>query len=161
MAWAICRHSDAHPCVASLGSNWPNSQIPECICSIPHNAPFRTEMYTFLFWMEYCGIWNRCILGFVKLAYCINSKMDYPDWICMYFKEITHARNSFHKMYWVLEYKPSLQTQQICGQHVERETYQISYARLCFCWFRCREELAMVFGKRLRSITKRLWCLKK
>ena len=28
--------------------NWPNSQIPECTCSISHNAPFRTEMCTFL-----------------------------------------------------------------------------------------------------------------
>ena len=33
---------------------------------LSHNAPFRTEMYTFLFWMAHCGIWNRCIVGFVK-----------------------------------------------------------------------------------------------
>ena len=33
--------------------NWPNSQIPQCTCSISHNAPFRTEMCTFLFWMVY------------------------------------------------------------------------------------------------------------
>ena len=45
--------------------NWSNSQIPECTCSISHNAPFRT----FLFIMEHCGIWNRCILRFVKLVY--------------------------------------------------------------------------------------------
>ena len=38
--------------------NWPNSQIPECSWSISHNAPFRTEMCTFLFWMEHYGIWN-------------------------------------------------------------------------------------------------------
>ena len=49
--------------------NWPNSQISECSCSISHNAPFRTEMCTFLFWMKHCGIWNRCILGFLKLIY--------------------------------------------------------------------------------------------
>ena len=42
------------------------SQIPECTCSISQNAPFRTEMCTFLFWMEHSGIWNRCILGFVN-----------------------------------------------------------------------------------------------
>ena len=53
--------------------NWPNSQIPECTCSISHNAPFRTEMCTFLFWMEHCGIWNRCILGFVKLVYFTHN----------------------------------------------------------------------------------------
>ena len=44
--------------------------MPGCTCSIPHNAPFRTEMCTFLFWMEHCGIRNTCILGFVKLVYC-------------------------------------------------------------------------------------------
>ena len=47
------------------GYNWSNSPIPECTCSISHNAPFRTEMCTFLFWMEHCMIWNKCILGFV------------------------------------------------------------------------------------------------
>ena len=49
--------------------NWPYSQIPECTCSISCNAPFWTEMCTFLFWMEHCGIWNKCILEFVKLVY--------------------------------------------------------------------------------------------
>ena len=43
----------------------PISQIPECTSSISHNAPFRTEMCTFLFWMKHCGIWNWCIQGFV------------------------------------------------------------------------------------------------
>ena len=52
-----------------ININWPNSQIPECTCSISHNAPFRTEMCTFLFWMVYCGICNRCILGYVRLLY--------------------------------------------------------------------------------------------
>ena len=46
--------------------NRPISQIPECTCCISHNASFRTEMHTFLFWMERCGIWNRCILRFVN-----------------------------------------------------------------------------------------------
>ena len=44
----------------------PISQIPQCTCSISHNAPFRTEMCTFLFWMVHCGIWDRCIVGFVN-----------------------------------------------------------------------------------------------
>ena len=54
--------------------NWPNSQFPECTCSISQNAPFRTEMGTFLFWMEHSGTWNRCILRFVKLVY---SRVSY------------------------------------------------------------------------------------
>ena len=53
--------------------NWSHSQILECTCSIPHNTPFRTEMCTFLFWMEHCGIWYRCILGFVELVYYVLS----------------------------------------------------------------------------------------
>ena len=56
--------------VSPWWSNWPSSQIPDCTCSISLNAPFRTEMYTFLFGMELCGIWNRCIVGFVKLVCC-------------------------------------------------------------------------------------------
>ena len=47
--------------------NWPNSQIQKRTCSISHKVPFRTEMCTFLFWMEHCGICNRCILGLFKL----------------------------------------------------------------------------------------------
>ena len=45
----------------------PISQITPCNCPISHNKPFRTEMCTFLFWMVYCEIWDRCIMGFVNL----------------------------------------------------------------------------------------------
>ena len=44
------------------------SQFPHCAYSISHNAPFRTEICTFLFWMVHCRIWNRCIVGFVNLG---------------------------------------------------------------------------------------------
>ena len=69
--------------IKSRLSNWPNSQIPECTCSISHNAPFRTEMCTFLFWMEHYGIWSRCILGFVKLVY-YNHKFSSSTWMSNY-----------------------------------------------------------------------------
>ena len=70
-------HKNVHTCILKvktllvlrLGLNWPNSQIPQCTCSISHIAPFRTEMCTFLFWMMQYGIWNRCIVGFVRLVY--------------------------------------------------------------------------------------------
>ena len=44
--------------------NWQVSQIPQCTCPISHNAPFRTEMFTFLFWMAYCWIWEKvhCVI---------------------------------------------------------------------------------------------------
>ena len=45
-----------------------NSQIPQCTCHISHNATFRTELCTFLFWMVQCVIWDRCIMGFVRLV---------------------------------------------------------------------------------------------
>ena len=55
-------------CITIAGSksrdNRPISQIPPSICFISHNAPFRTEICTFLFWMVHCGIWNRSIVGF-------------------------------------------------------------------------------------------------
>ena len=37
---------------------------------VPYHAPIRTEMCTYLFWLVHCGIWKRCIVGFVKLVYC-------------------------------------------------------------------------------------------
>ena len=49
------------------------SQIPECTCSIFHNAPFRTEMWTFLFW--------RNIVGYRKCAF----------WICEFVQLLIHA----------------------------------------------------------------------
>ena len=36
---------------------------------VPYPTMLWTEMCTFLFWMEHCGIRNRWILGFVKLVY--------------------------------------------------------------------------------------------
>ena len=47
-----------------------NSQIPQCTCPISHNAQFRTEMCTFLFWMVHYGICDWCIRGFVRLVNC-------------------------------------------------------------------------------------------
>ena len=66
----------------SLGqsSSRPISLVLECACSISHNISFRTEMWAFLFWMEYCRIWNRRILGFVNLTSChsvVDSTMRY------------------------------------------------------------------------------------
>ena len=62
--------------------NWLNSQIPQCTCPISHNAPFRTEICTFLFWMVHCGIWDRCIVGFVILFYyitrCLYNVTQFP-----------------------------------------------------------------------------------
>ena len=68
--WEDLNHDFIY-CIIPLHShlfifNWQISQIPECTCFISQNAPFRTEMCTFLFWMEHYGIWNRCILGFVN-----------------------------------------------------------------------------------------------
>ena len=67
-------------------ANRPISQIPQFTCPICHNTPFRTEnvnkscpishkapfrieMCTFLFWMMYCGIWDKCLVGPVRLVY--------------------------------------------------------------------------------------------
>ena len=71
-------------------TNWAISQIPQCTCSISHNAPFRTEMCTSLFWMVHCGIWNKCTVGFVRLVYsmCLQTK-----WSTHYVMIIWHMVN--------------------------------------------------------------------
>ena len=43
--------------------------ISQCNYSFPNSAPFSSEMCTFLFCMVHCGIWNGCILEFVRLIY--------------------------------------------------------------------------------------------
>ena len=49
--------------------NWFNSQIPQCTCFISHNAPLMAWVSNY--WMVHCGIWNRCIVGFVRLIYSV------------------------------------------------------------------------------------------
>ena len=63
-------------CLFSMVLNRPNSHIPQCICPKSNNASFRTEMCTFLLWMVHCGIWNRCIVVFVRLVSCYTHTMD-------------------------------------------------------------------------------------
>ena len=48
-------------------------QIPQCTCFISHNAPFRTEICTFLFWMVHCGIWDGWTVGLVNLVSQFSS----------------------------------------------------------------------------------------
>ena len=47
-------------------SNRLISQIPQCIRQISHNAPFRNTCAHFCYEMVHCGMWHRCILGFVR-----------------------------------------------------------------------------------------------
>ena len=53
--------------------NRPISQIPQCIRQTSHNAPFcnrNVHMCAhFCQKMVHCGIWDRCIMGFVRLVY--------------------------------------------------------------------------------------------
>ena len=58
----------------------PHSQIPQCKCSIPHNALFRTKNVQILFWMVYCGIWTRCV---VHRGICEIDQYWWPDDIRM------------------------------------------------------------------------------
>ena len=52
-----------------IESNRPIPQIPQCTSPISHNAPFTTEMYTFMFWMVHCGTWDWCTVGFENVFY--------------------------------------------------------------------------------------------
>ena len=62
--------------------NRPFSQIPKCTSPISHNAPFRTEMCTFLFWMVHCGIWDWCIVGFVQQVNCHGIDLVLLEYFC-------------------------------------------------------------------------------
>ena len=76
----LCIVMSWHPHESQMPkSNRPISQIPECTCSISHNASCRTEM---------------CILGFVKLV-CSTLAFVYSI-------EYTHAR-SFDRIFVVEE----------------------------------------------------------
>ena len=86
-------------CQTTVESNRPVSQIPEYTCSISCNAPFRTEMCTFLFWMEHCGIWNRCILGFVSLVNC--SAINFVNTIHKRHPIAHHSRRAMGYLFWV------------------------------------------------------------
>ena len=66
-----------------------NAQIPRCICPISHKVQFRTEMWTFLFWMMHCGLWDRCMVEFVRLAYCTSfgGKASYYNRAVLYIEK--------------------------------------------------------------------------
>ena len=49
----------------------PTPQSPQGTGPISHNTPFKTEMCTFLSLRVYCGIWDRCVVGFVRLVYWV------------------------------------------------------------------------------------------
>ena len=67
-------------------SNWPDSQILQSTWTMSNSAPFRTEMCACLFWMVHCGIWDRYIVGFVRLVY--SDQLTSP--------QMMKFSNSFH-----------------------------------------------------------------
>ena len=76
LAFVLIACSLVQATLLCMTRNRPISQISQCTCPISHNAPFRTEMCTFLFWMVYFGVWNRCIVRFVKWIYCSRSSPE-------------------------------------------------------------------------------------
>ena len=56
-------------------TTWALSQILQCIRQIWHNAPFcNRNVHTcahFCYKMVHCGIWDCCIVEFVRYVYCI------------------------------------------------------------------------------------------
>ena len=46
VCWNKCKWKPR--CSENRKVNWPNSQIPQCKAAISNNAPFRTEMCTFV-----------------------------------------------------------------------------------------------------------------
>ena len=83
-----------------IGHGSHKSQNADCTCSIFHNASFRTEMCTFLFWMLHCGIWDRCILGFVNIQVNCNANSwkasSVSLYIYLFHKDIQYIPRNMH-----------------------------------------------------------------
>ena len=59
--------------------NRPISQSRRCTFPMSQNAPFRTQMYAFVFWIVHCGIWNRYIWGFVIWSISLDNEAMQED----------------------------------------------------------------------------------
>ena len=66
--------------ILHMVSRYPTKRLTHlhCTCPLSHYVPFRTEMCTFLFWMVHCGIWDRYIVGFVSMVYCLFFSLMLP-----------------------------------------------------------------------------------
>ena len=69
MKLRICRTSivrcECESCDRGRSYDGPILQTPQSTWHKSHNAAFRKEFCTLLFWMVHSGIWDRCIVGFV------------------------------------------------------------------------------------------------
>ena len=72
----------AHWCLHQF---WAASVDFQCTSSISHNVPFRREICTLLFSMLHCKVWNRCVVGVVRLFYLIHFCACFLDWHCSHF----------------------------------------------------------------------------
>ena len=52
------------------------TQILECTCSMSHNAPIRSEIYKFLFWIKHYGILDGCISILPIFSGCFGWQCD-------------------------------------------------------------------------------------
>ena len=69
----------------SLVGYWFNFMVNLTHCGIvtPYGDRDLGQICTLLFWMEHCGIWNRCIQGFVKLIYCQYCLCAIDSTLCL------------------------------------------------------------------------------
>ena len=79
--WTKLMHAFVTDFRAAMVSQWTKFTNPTMSCHISHNAPFRTEMFTFLFWMVHYGVWNRSIVGFRRLVYWYHCQRKHRWYI--------------------------------------------------------------------------------
>ena len=128
-------------CYIMYHCNWPNSQIPQCTCSISHNAPFRTKMCTFLFWMVHCGIRNWCTVGFVWLVYCMHLSKS---------RTVKIMKKSFH---WTVAMQRSWWT-----QHYQTKSHitEILSTLQCWSWWKWKKKANELLGTTKLKLVS--WC---
>ena len=108
--WNTCRYRDGQaqvPCIYVYihihtglpHHNRPLLQAPQCTCLLSHNAPFRTEICIFLFWMVHCGIWDRCIVGLRISQGCVYIYIQDCHIIIYHFYKPHNALVSYPTMH--------------------------------------------------------------
>ena len=79
IGFCILYKSVAYRCMDGSEGNYtckfnrPISQIPQCICPVSRNAPFKTEMCAFIFWMLLYEIWDGYIVSLWDSRYTGNT----------------------------------------------------------------------------------------
>ena len=132
MAWVTWAQRTFMIYVRKAVTNRPISWIPQCTWQIYRNAPFcdrNGHTFThFCYKMVHCGIWDRCIMGFVRWVYCqhnLQLLLDAQNFLLGF--RLTWCRDKHHNPYrWYRDYWDDyVASSYICRLMINFNTYQV------------------------------------